>query len=122
MELPTAAVKITGHHVIDPGSPGNKIGDKPIVVFDYEMAKKTDNMMDKIKKSGTVRSSAAFELDDLTTPVELVARENTAKKKWAHRHTNWRNPHRWKVSQERWPTAATFSERRKPHTFDLTTW
>lgn len=82
----------------------------------------TDNMMDKIKKSGTVRSSAAFELDDLTAPVELVARENTAKKKWAHRHTNWRNPHRWKVSQERRPTAATFSERRKPHTFDLTTW
>ena len=35
----------------------------------------TDNMLDKIKKGGTVKSSAAFELDDLTTPVELVARE-----------------------------------------------
>lgn len=112
MEIPVATVKITGHHVIDPGSPGNKIGDKPIVVFDYEMANKTDkelrtadfssmftaiqdndedsvnelktgfsenmdtdNMMDKTKKGGTVKSSAAFELDDLTTPVELVARE-----------------------------------------------
>ena len=32
-------------------------------------------MLDKIKKGGTVKSSAAFELDDLTTPVELVARE-----------------------------------------------
>lgn len=112
LELPTATVKITGHHVIDPGSPGNRIGDKPILVFDYEMTNKTDkelrtadfssmftaiqdndensvnelktgfseyidtdNMLDKIKKGGTVKSSAAFELDDLTTPVELVARE-----------------------------------------------
>lgn len=112
LELPTATVKITGHHVIDPGSPGNRIGDKPIIVFDYEMTNKTDkelrtadfsslftaiqdndensinelktgfseyidtdNMLDKIKKGGTVKSSAAFELDDLTTPVELVARE-----------------------------------------------
>ena len=112
LEIPTATVKITGHHVIDPGSPGNRIGDKPIVVFDYEMTNKTDkelrtadftsmftaiqdndensvnelktgfsenidtdNMLDKIKKGGTVKSSAAFELDDLTTPVELVARE-----------------------------------------------
>lgn len=112
LEIPTATVKITGHHVIDPGSPGNRIGDKPIIVFDYEMTNKTDkelrtvdfssmftaiqdndknainelktgfsenidtdNMMDKIKKGGTVKSSAAFELDDLTTPVELVARE-----------------------------------------------
>ena len=112
LELPTATVKITGHHVIDPGSPGNRLGDKPIIVFDYEMTNKTDkelrtadftsmftaiqdndensvnelktgfsenidtdNMLDKIKKGGTVKSSAAFELDDLTTPVELVARE-----------------------------------------------
>lgn len=112
LEIPTATVKITGHHVIDPGSPGNRIGDKPIVVFDYEMTNKTDkelrtadftsmftaiqdndensvnelktgfsenidtdNMMDKIKKGGTVKSSAAFKLDDLTTPVELVASE-----------------------------------------------
>lgn len=112
LEIPTATVKITGHHVIDPGSPGNRIGDKPIIVFDYEMTNKTDkelrtadfssmftaiqdndensvnelktgfseyidtdDMMDKIKKGGTVKSSAAFELDDLTTPVELVARE-----------------------------------------------
>lgn len=112
LEIPTATVKITGHHVIDPGSPGNRLGDKPIVVFDYEMTNKTDkelrtavftsmftaiqdndensvnelktgfsenidtdNLMDKIKKGGTVKSSAAFELDDLTTPVELVARE-----------------------------------------------
>ena len=42
LEIPTATVKITGHHVIDPGSPGNRIGDKPIVVFDYEMTNKTD--------------------------------------------------------------------------------
>ena len=42
LELPTATVKITGHHVIDPGSPGNRIGDKPIIVFDYEMTNKTD--------------------------------------------------------------------------------
>lgn len=112
LEIPTATVKITGHHVIDPGSPGNRLGDNPIVVFDYEMTNKTDkelrtadftsmftaiqdndensvnelktgfsenidtdNLMDKIKKGGTVKSSAAFELDDLTTPVELVARE-----------------------------------------------
>lgn len=113
LELPTATVKITGHHVIDPGSTGNRFGDKPIVLFDFEMTNKTDkdlkpsdfsifftaiqdnnensinelepgfsestdleNMTDSIKKGGTVKGSSAFELDDLTTPVELVAKDN----------------------------------------------
>ena len=113
LELPTATVTITGHHVIDPGSTGNRFGDKPIVLFDFEMTNKTDkdlkpsdfsifftaiqdnnensinelepgfsestdleNMTDSIKKGGTVKGSSAFELDDLTTPVELVAKDN----------------------------------------------
>lgn len=113
LEIPTATVRITGHHVIDPGSTGNRFGDKPIVVFDFEMTNKTDkdlkptdfsifftaiqdnnensinelepgfsentdleSMTDSIKKGGTVKGSSAFELDDLTTPVELVAKDN----------------------------------------------
>lgn len=112
LEIPAATIKITGHHVIDPGSPGNKIGDKPIVIFDYEMTNKTnkdlkptdfshfftaiqdnddnslnelesgfsenvdiENMTDSIKKGGTVKASEVYELDDLTTPVKLVAKE-----------------------------------------------
>ena len=35
-----------------------------------------ESMTDSIKKGGTVKGSSAFELDDLTTPVELVAKDN----------------------------------------------
>lgn len=112
LEIPAATIKITGHHVIDPGSPGNTIGKKPIIIFDFEMTNKTnkdlkpidfthiftaiqdndenslnelnagfsegvdtENMMDNIKKGGTVKSSEVYQLDDLTTPVKLVAKD-----------------------------------------------
>ena len=35
-----------------------------------------DSQMERIKKGGTVESAIAYELDDLTTPVKLVALEN----------------------------------------------
>lgn len=35
----------------------------------------TENMLDSIKKGGTVKAPLAYELDDLTTPVKLVAKE-----------------------------------------------
>jgi hypothetical protein len=35
-----------------------------------------DSQMENIKKGGTVESAAAYELDDLDTPVELVATED----------------------------------------------
>jgi hypothetical protein len=35
-----------------------------------------DSQMENIKKGGTVENAVAYELDDLTTPVKLVALEN----------------------------------------------
>ena len=34
-----------------------------------------DSQTENIKKGGTVENAAAYELDDLVTPVELVATE-----------------------------------------------
>ena len=35
-----------------------------------------DSQMENIKKGGTVQSAIAYELDDTTTPVELVASDD----------------------------------------------
>ena len=111
LDVPAAKFEITDHRVVQPGEPGNEIGEKPLLVFDYDVTNKTDEtltttdfvvyftaiqdndpnkvneldlgsyfdpetsdtQLEQIKKGGTVAGTIAYELDDLTTPVDLVA-------------------------------------------------
>ena len=111
LDVPAAKFEITDHRVIKPGEPGNEIGEKPLLVFNYDVTNKTDEtltttdfvvyftaiqdndpnkvneldlgsyidpetddtQLEQIKKGGTVARTIAYELDDLTTPVDLVA-------------------------------------------------
>lgn len=111
LDIPAAKFEITDHHVVKPGEPGNEIGEKPLLVFNYDVTNKTDEpltttdfvvyftaiqdndpnklneldlgsyfdpetsdtQLEQIKKGGTVAGTIAYELDDLTTPVDLVA-------------------------------------------------
>ncbi|QRQ68182.1 DUF5067 domain-containing protein [Corynebacterium tuberculostearicum] len=111
LDVPAAKFEITDHRVVKPGEPGNEIGEKPLLVFNYDVTNKTDEtltttdfvvyftaiqdndpnkvneldlgsyfdpetsdtQLEQIKKGGTVAGTIAYELDDLTTPVELVA-------------------------------------------------
>ena len=111
LDIPAAKFEITNHHVVKPGEPGNEIGEKPLLVFNYDVTNKTDEtltttdfvvyftaiqdndpnkvneldlgsyfdpetsdtQLEQIKKGGTVAGTIAYELDDLTTPVDLVA-------------------------------------------------
>ena len=111
LDVPAAKFEITDHRVIKPGEPGNEIGEKPLLVFNYDVTNKTDEtltttdfvvyftaiqdndpnkvneldlgsyidpetddtQLEQIKKGGTVAGSIAYELDDLSTPVDLVA-------------------------------------------------
>ena len=111
LDVPAAKFEITDHRVIKPGEPGNEIGEKPLLVFNYDVTNKTDEtltttdfvvyftafqdndpnkvnelevgayfdpedsdtQLEEIKKGGTVAGTTAYELDDLTTPVDLVA-------------------------------------------------
>ena len=111
LDVPAAKFEITDHRVIKPGEPGNEIGEKPLLVFNYDVTNKTDEtltttdfvvyftaiqdndpnkvneldlgsyfdpetddtQLEQIKKGGTVAGTIAYELDDLTTPVDLVA-------------------------------------------------
>ena len=111
LDVPAAKFEITDHRVVQPGEPGNEIGEKPLLVFNYDVTNKTDEtltttdfvvyftaiqdndpnkvneldlgsdfdpetsdtQLEQIKKGGTVAGTIAYELDDLTTPVDLVA-------------------------------------------------
>ena len=111
LDVPAARFEITDHRVVQPGEPGNEIGEKPLLVFNYDVTNKTDEtltttdfvvyftaiqdndpnkvneldlgsyfdpetsdtQLEQIKKGGTVAGTIAYELDDLTTPVDLVA-------------------------------------------------
>lgn len=111
LDIPAAKFEITDHHVVKPGEPGNEIGEKPLLVFNYDVTNKTDEtltttdfvvyftaiqdndpnkvneldlgsyidpetsdtQLEQIKKGGTVAGTIAYELDDLATPVDLVA-------------------------------------------------
>lgn len=111
LDVPAAKFEITDHRVAKPGEPGNEIGEKPLLVFHYDVTNKTDEtltttdfvvyftaiqdndpnkvneldlgsyfdpetsdtQLEQIKKGGTVAGTIAYELDDLTTPVDLVA-------------------------------------------------
>lgn len=111
LDVPAAKFEITDHRVVEPGEPGNEIGEKPLLVFNYDVTNKTDEtltttdfvvyftaiqdnapdkvneldlgsyidpetsdtQLEQIKKGGTVAGTIAYELDDLTTPVDLVA-------------------------------------------------
>ncbi|MDU1462262.1 MULTISPECIES: DUF5067 domain-containing protein [unclassified Corynebacterium] len=111
LDVPAAKFEITDHRVVKPGEPGNEIGEKPLLVFNYDVTNKTDEtltttdfvvyftaiqdndpnkvneldlgsyidpetsdtQLEQIKKGGTVAGTIAYELDDLTTPVDLVA-------------------------------------------------
>ena len=111
LDVPAAKFEITDHRVVKPGEPGNEIGEKPLLVFNYDVTNKTDEtltttdfvvyftaiqdndpnkvneldlgsyfdpetsdtQLEQIKKGGTIAGTIAYELDDLTTPVELVA-------------------------------------------------
>lgn len=111
LDVPAAKFEITDHRVVKPGEPGNEIGEKPLLVFHYDVTNKTDEtltttdfvvyftaiqdndpnkvneldlgsyidpetsdtQLEQIKKGGTVAGTIAYELDDLTTPVDLVA-------------------------------------------------
>lgn len=111
LDVPAAKFEITDYRVVKPGEPGNEIGEKPLLVFNYDTTNKTDEtltttdfvvyftaiqdndpnkvneldlgsyidpetndtQLEQIKKGGTVAGSIAYELDDLTTPVDLVA-------------------------------------------------
>lgn len=111
LDVPAAKFEITDHRVVQPGEPGNETGEKPLLVFNYDVTNKTDEtltttdfvvyftaiqdndpnkvneldlgsyfdpetsdtQLEQIKKGGTVAGTIAYELDDLTTPVDLVA-------------------------------------------------
>ena len=111
LDVPAAKFEITDHRVIKSGEPGNEIGEKPLLVFNYDVTNKTDEtltttdfvvyftaiqdndpnkvneldlgsyidpetddtQLEQIKKGGTVAGTITYELDDLTTPVDLVA-------------------------------------------------
>ena len=111
LDVPAAKFEITDHRVVQPGEPGNEIGEKPLLVFNYDVTNKTDEtltttdfvvyftaiqdndpnkvneldlgsyfdpetsdtQLEQIKKGGTVAGTIAYELDDLATPVDLVA-------------------------------------------------
>lgn len=111
LDVPAAKFEITDHRVVKPGEPGNEIGEKPLLVFHYDVTNKTDEtltttdfvvyftaiqdndpnkvneldlgsyidpetsdtQLEQIKKGGTVAGTIAYELDDLATPVDLVA-------------------------------------------------
>ena len=111
LDVPVAKFEITDHRVIKPGEPGNELGEKPLLVFNYDVTNKTDEtltttdfvvyftafqdndpnkvnelevgayfdpensdtQLEEIKKGGTVAGTTAYELDDLTTAVDLVA-------------------------------------------------
>ena len=111
LDVPAAKFEITDHRVVKPGEPGNELGEKPLLVFNYDVTNKTDEtltttdfvvyftaiqdndpnkvneldlgsyldpetsdtQLEQIKKGGTVAGTIAYELDDLTTPVDLVA-------------------------------------------------
>lgn len=111
LDVPAAKFEITDHRVVKPGEPGNEIGEKPLLVFHYDVTNKTDEtltttdfvvyftaiqdndpnkvnelevgayfdpetsdtQLEQIKKGGTVAGTISYELDDLTTPVDLVA-------------------------------------------------
>ena len=111
LDVPAAKFEITDHRVVKPGEPGNELGEKPLLVFHYDVTNKTDEtltttdfvvyftaiqdndpnkvneldlgsyfdpetsdtQLEQIKKGGTVAGTIAYELDDLTTPVDLVA-------------------------------------------------
>lgn len=114
LEVPAATIKITDHRIIPTGEPGNEDGEKPLIVFYYDVTNKsdaelsaldfvqyftaiqdnnsdtvnelevgsfydpelTDSLLEKIKKDGTASGAVAYELDDESTPVELVAKDN----------------------------------------------
>lgn len=114
LEVPAATIKITNHRIIPTGEPGNEDGEKPLIVFYYDVTNKTDaelsaldfvnyftavqdnnpdtvnelevgsfydpeltdSLLEKIKQGGTASGAVAFELDDESTPVELVATDN----------------------------------------------
>ena len=111
LDVPAAKFEITDHRVVKPGEPGNELGEKPLLVFNYDVTNKTDEtltttdfvvyftaiqdndpnkvneldlgsyldpetsdtQLEQIKKGGTVAGTISYELDDLTTPVDLVA-------------------------------------------------
>ena len=111
LDVPAAKFEITDHRVVKPGEPGNELGEKPLLVFHYDVTNKTDEtltttdfvvyftaiqdndpnkvneldlgsyldpetsdtQLEQIKKGGTVAGTISYELDDLTTPVDLVA-------------------------------------------------
>ena len=114
LEVPAATIKITDHRIIPTGGPGNEDGEKPLIVFYYDVTNKTDaelsaldfvqyftaiqdnnsdtvnelevgsfydpeltdSLLEKIKQGGTASGAVAYELDDESTPVELVAKDN----------------------------------------------
>lgn len=111
LDVPAAKFEITDHRVVKLGEPGNELGEKPLLVFHYDVTNKTDEtltttdfvvyftaiqdndpnkvneldlgsyldpetsdtQLEQIKKGGTVAGTISYELDDLTTPVDLVA-------------------------------------------------
>ena len=111
LDVPAAKFEITDHRVVKPGELGNELGEKPLLVFNYDVTNKTDEtltttdfvvyftafqdndpnkvneldlgsyldpetsdtQLEQIKKGGTVAGTISYELDDLTTPVDLVA-------------------------------------------------
>ena len=40
LDVPAAKFEITDHRVIKPGEPGNEIGEKPLLVFNYDVTNK----------------------------------------------------------------------------------
>ena len=122
LDVPAAKFEITDHRVVQPGEPGNEIGEKPLLVFNYDVTNKTDEtltttdfvvyftaiqdndpnkvneldlgsyfdpetsdtQLEQIKKGGTVAGTIAYELDDLTTPVDLVASKSFSQDEIGH--------------------------------------
>ncbi|MDK8483680.1 DUF5067 domain-containing protein [Corynebacterium sp. MSK105] len=118
LEMPGTTIKINQHKIIPAGGAGNEAGEKPLIVFNYEVTNKTEEKMtasdfpfyftavqdnnpdtvneltvggyydpetsddefEEIKKGGTARGTIAYELDDESTPVQLVAKDNFGQK------------------------------------------